>query len=614
MKICIIAQYAYGALKGEEYGHIGGVERQTALMSEWLCSRGHQLSIITWNEGGADVEIVNGVKIITLCKVTDGLPFLRFFIPRWTSLITALRDANAELYYHNCAEYVTGQIALWCKINNRSFIYTVASDADCEISLLKMKTKRDQLFFLYGLRGADKIICQTSKQKKLLEKNFNLQAKIIAMPGTPANGEAVAEHQYNQRKVIWVGRIQAVKRMEWLIDIAEKLPQVNFEVIGPNDHNHSYTEKILPEANKVGNIKFRGKISRKDMPEIYKNATLLLNTSIYEGFPNTYLEAWSYGVPTVCSIDPPVKDRLVDALEALISDKNKWQQCSVNSINYCKENHSINRVLKKFECEFLEFSCQQKTQRHFNQQSQKWSEYYNEEAISIAHLELQARAMFALGYLKAANLSHHDVLIDVGCGTGDGADLFQKNINCKTYGIDFASEMISKSNSKLNKKICFQVGDATKLPFNDKFASSITSLGTLEYIPDHKDAMSEFHRILKTNGQCILSVPNKHSIFRKLRSMGTKVIMPLKKLLRLETHDNGYHKQWLLNELVDELLKSGFQVTNVNFFSYGFLNPKLISAKINLTLYHYLNFKINSQGKLAKYLAHSIIINAKKMK
>ena len=36
MKICIVANNAYGALTGEESGHIGGVERQTALLSEWL--------------------------------------------------------------------------------------------------------------------------------------------------------------------------------------------------------------------------------------------------------------------------------------------------------------------------------------------------------------------------------------------------------------------------------------------------------------------------------------------------------------------------------------------------------------------------------------------------
>ena len=52
MKICIVAHYAYGALTGEGSGHIGGVERQTALLSEWLVNNGHDVTVITWDEGG----------------------------------------------------------------------------------------------------------------------------------------------------------------------------------------------------------------------------------------------------------------------------------------------------------------------------------------------------------------------------------------------------------------------------------------------------------------------------------------------------------------------------------------------------------------------------------
>ena len=67
MKICIIAHRAYGALTGEEHGHIGGVERQTALLANWLVKRGHEVSVITWHEHGADLEYVDDIKIIKLC-------------------------------------------------------------------------------------------------------------------------------------------------------------------------------------------------------------------------------------------------------------------------------------------------------------------------------------------------------------------------------------------------------------------------------------------------------------------------------------------------------------------------------------------------------------------
>jgi glycosyltransferase involved in cell wall biosynthesis/SAM-dependent methyltransferase len=625
MKICIVAHYAYGALTGEESGHIGGVERQTALLSEWLAANGHEVIVITWDEGGSHPEIIKNIKIMKLCKITDGFPLIRFFTPRWYSLIKALKQSDADLYYHNCAEYVTGQIALWAKMNNKPFIYTVASDADCEAHLPKLQTKRDRLLFLYGLRNANKIICQTNKQKKMLAKNYNLVSQVIPMPGTPAKGRPDSEHQFNQRKVIWVGRIQTVKRIEWLIDIAEKLPDVSFEVIGPNNHNYEYTENILPRASKVTNIKFLGKICRDEMPNIYKNATLLLNTSIYEGFPNTFLEAWSYGVPTVCSVDPDdiinshnlgyatiIQEELTEALKKLVNNRQQWKQCSLNSIRYYTKNHSLDQVQRKFEQEFLAFSYEKKTQKYFNQKSKRWGEYYNSKANSISHLDLQTRVEYAIKYLSSSTMTSKDVLVDVGCGTGNGTVAFRKKIGCITYGVDFANEMIKKAKSQHVENIYFQVADASKLPFENKLASSLVSLGTLEYIPNYQDALNEFNRVLKSNGQLIFSVPNKHSLFRKLRNIGKKLIRPIQRLRNKSIDEQEYHKQWYPTELTNELVGCGFAINESNFFTYGFLNPKLVHTKANIKLCCLLNKKIKNTSVFAKYLAHSIIVNANK--
>ncbi len=625
MKICIVANYAYGALTGEESGHIGGVERQTALLSEWLSKRGHKVTVITWDEGGAPIEYINKIKIIKLCKVSDGLPFLRFFTPRWTSLISALKTADADIYYHNCAEYITGQVSLWCQLNKKPFIYTIASDADCEINLPKLKTKRDRVLFLYGLRNANEIICQTNKQKQMLLSNHNLPSKVIAMPGTPAIGTPNKEHQFKKQKVIWVGRIQSVKRLEWLIDIALQLPEVNFEVVGPYNHNYEYTRDLLPRIDKLNNVKLLGKIARKNMPDVYKNATILLNTSIYEGFPNTYIEAWNYGVPTVCSIDPDnvinnfnlgysskEQSDLTKAIKDLLSNKNKWKKCSSNSIKYSQTHHSINMIQEKFEKEFLAFSYTIKTQNYFNLQSKKWSKYYSNKSNSISHIDIQTRVNYATNYLPIPS-SNNNILIDVGCGTGNGTNAFHNKMQCVAYGIDFAEEMVIESKQNYGKNITFQVANATNLPFNNQFASHLVSLGTLEYIPQYKDALNEFCRVLKNNGQLILSVPNKHSLFRKLRVFGKKITRPIKKIRNKKQYEQEYHKLWTQKRLSKELNDSGFYIIDITYFTYGFLNPKLVHNKANIKLCYFLNKHLAKTNILTKYLAHSIIVCAKKI-
>ena len=413
MKICIVSHHDYGALTGENHGHIGGVERQTALLSQWLTQQGHTVSIITWDEGGDKIEFINGIEIIKLCSVKDGLPSLRFFHPRWTSLLSALKQADAEVYYHNCAEYFTGQIALWCKMNKRAFIYSVASDADCQLSPQKSWSLRDKYFFQFGLKLANEIICQTYSQKIMLANNFNLAANVIPMPGTPPIGQANKQTQFEQQKIIWVGRVQTVKRLEWFIDIAIALPQYHFEVIGPMDHNRDYVDSILPRTNDVKNLQFKGKLNREQMVDVYKNASLLCSTSIYEGFPNTYLEAWSYGLPLVCTVDPDDivnnhelgysskhKQELISAIVKLLSDSKQWHKCAKNSFNYYQSHHEMNAVQTRFENTFLKYADMNNIQDHFNKQSKSWSDYYTLPAQSISQLDLQVRTHIASQYIK----------------------------------------------------------------------------------------------------------------------------------------------------------------------------------------------------------------------
>lgn len=628
MKICIVAHYAYGALTGEGSGHIGGVERQTALLSEWLVNNGHDVTVITWDEGGEKVQVVNKIKIIKLCNVEDGFPILRFFTPRWSSLVKALKQADAELYYHNCAEYVTGQVAFWAKTNNKAFIYTVASDADCEKSFPKLQTKRDRFLFLYGLKNANQIICQTYKQLELLKNNFQLDSKVIPMPSTPPQGQAIPEQQFSAKKIIWVGRIQQVKRIEWLIDIAEALPHISFEVVGPDNHNPKYTDNILPRADALKNIKFLGKISRENMPSVYKGASALLNTSFYEGFPNTFLEAWSYGVPVISTVDPDnvitnnqlgfsssEQQQLITAIKDLLDDQNYWLQCSQNSYQYYLKNHEMEMVQKQFEKEFLKLSYNARTQQHFNEMSINWADYYNHKGSSISHLDLQVRSKFASQYLDSIQLCKENTLIDVGCGTGDATRIFQKITGAKILGVDFAEEMINHAKNLESHNINFQVADATSLPFYSESVEALVSLGTVEYIPQYQRAFSEFNRVIKGNGKLILSVPNQHSIFRKLRTFGKKIVRPIKRVFSTSNHvtEQEYHKQWKVDELFNDLEKNGFLIQNINYFSYGFLNPKLVNMRLNISLCEKLNDKLMSQSFLAKYLAHSTIVLANKI-
>lgn len=626
MKICIVANNAYGALTGEESGHIGGVERQTALLSEWLAANGHEVIVITWDEGGVPVEIVNGIKIIKLCKVTDGLPVIRFFTPRWTSLVSALKEADAEVYYHNCAEYVTGQIAMWCKLHHKPFIYSVASDADCDMDLPNLKSKREEYLFRYGLTHANLVISQTQKQKQLLEQNYALDAQVINMPGMPPNPleNFKREALFNKQKVIWVGRLHKVKRVEWLLDIAEKSPEISFEVIGPEGDT---SIQILQRLKNSQNITYLGKVSRADMPSIYQNSSILCCTSVYEGFPNTYLEAWSYGVPVITTIDPDDiikthnmgyhvtdKEHFSTHINLLLKDPIHWDKTSLNCQKYYLQNHEQGKVMKQFEQAFLSVGCQ-RIGKHFDRQSEKWSDYYQNNAKSIAHLDLQQRLLYCQKMLaqiaKQEKAAH---LLDLGCGSGDSFTAIKSTGDWQIEGVDISMKMIKKA-QKQHPEINLKIANASSLPFEKDRFQTVISLGVLEYIEGYPLVISEVKRILQAQGHFVVSIPNKQSIFRKLRKLENLFVKPFKKISLLNKKQKKdpfiLHQQWSQKTFSKSLTSQGFAIESIEYCTYAFLSPKLESSAFNVHLSKWLHNRLRRNPNIKRFLANTIIIHAR---
>lgn len=368
-RICLVSHAAYGAMKGGDNGQLGGVEKQTSLMARWFAARGYDTSLVTWQEGAGADETIDGVRILKTCRSAAGIPGVRFFHPRWTSLNGALTRADADLYYHNCGECVTGQVALWCRSNHRKFIYSVASDLDCYAHLPAMTNLRESLLYRYGLRHADAVIVQTNKQREMLDRNFKVPSTVVPMP-SPGPSDAIYNPPLPRNpecfSVLWVGRIAPVKRFEILLDVASALPTFTFEVIGVSDIDDNYSQTLLRKAADMKNVLLHGRVPREQMGQYYQRAGLLCCTSSDEGFPNTFLEAWSHGIPVVSTVDPDslIKQRqlgiaahdcasIVESIRTLTSAPDAWTRMSSNAREYYAANHAVNRVLPEFERIFL---------------------------------------------------------------------------------------------------------------------------------------------------------------------------------------------------------------------------------------------------------------------
>jgi glycosyltransferase involved in cell wall biosynthesis len=362
--ICFVAHYAYGAMAGGHRGHIGGVERQTSLMARWFAGRGYTVSMLTCDEGQKDETVIDGVRILTMYRAGSGIRGLRFIWPKWTALNAAMNRADADLYYQNCAECVTGQTASWCLRHDRKFVFSVANDPDCDKRLPDLHTRHERVLYRYGLRAAHQIIVQTRRQQEMMRDSFGRDSAVLPMPcpGPSEDEYAKSGHcDHRSRRVLWIGRICEQKRPDRLLDLADACPDISFDFVGPA-MDSEYSRRICTRAEATRNVVWHGPASRERVSEFFRNARVLCCTSDYEGFPNTFLEAWSHGLPIVSTFDPDntilergvgrVAKNLAElsaGLRSLLDQPDSWQHASHVAREYYVQNHSMDIAMQRFE-------------------------------------------------------------------------------------------------------------------------------------------------------------------------------------------------------------------------------------------------------------------------
>ncbi|MFI5169471.1 MAG: glycosyltransferase family 4 protein [Vicinamibacterales bacterium] len=363
-RVCFVAHNAFGELAGVDTGHAGGIERQQAMMARWLSGRDFDVDMVTWNEGQADGSSHRGVRVLTLCRRDAGLPGLRFVHPRWTSLHSALGRAAADVYYYNCGDMGLGQLGLWCRRKRAKLVYSVASEPDCDPRLPRLRDLRERVLYRYGLRRASRVITQTHRQQRLLREGFGVESVVLPMPcGFPVEPRdpGSAPDPGGVGRVLWVGRFSAEKRLEWLLDLAVRHPKILFDVVGAPNSESPDSRALASRAAGCANVTLHGRRPLHALPGFYDRAHVLCCTSSYEGFPNTFLEAWSRGLPVLTTFDPDdvvrthglgwtaqTLDGLSDCLTSLLADPDGWRARSEAAVRYYREHHELDRAMGRF--------------------------------------------------------------------------------------------------------------------------------------------------------------------------------------------------------------------------------------------------------------------------
>jgi glycosyltransferase involved in cell wall biosynthesis len=362
--VCFVAPTTWPIFSGARgIPVIGGAELQQSVIARALERRGLRVSMISLDYGQRDGTVLDGVTIRNMHKPDEGIPVLRFLHPRLTSLWSAMKRVDADVYYQRTATSLTAFVAQFCRRHGKRSIYAGASDVDFIPGRQDITFARDRWLFERGLRTVDRIVVQNPNQQESLRANYGRESAIVPNCFTaPAGARAD-----RAGCVLWVATVRPQKRPELLLEIARRLPQYRFVMIGGSDPGYrgeEYARSIREAAAREPNVEFRGFMPFEEADREFSNARLVVNTSSYEGFPNTFLQAWSRGVPTVAFVDTgsridgqPAYDIVGDVSEAtlrverMMRDDLAWQHASQRALEHFREHHSVEAVVGLYERE-----------------------------------------------------------------------------------------------------------------------------------------------------------------------------------------------------------------------------------------------------------------------
>ena len=129
-------------------------------------------------------------------------------------------------------------------------------------------------------------------------------------------------------------------------------------MVGTIDDDPQWVTEIELGIQKCTNISYLGMISQEEVNALLAKASILVNTSYYEGFSNTFIQAWMRRVSVISLyVDPDrllssrglgrvsrTEDQLFEDTQALLNDSDSRDRLGKACQSYALKYHSEENV------------------------------------------------------------------------------------------------------------------------------------------------------------------------------------------------------------------------------------------------------------------------------
>ena len=169
-----------------------------------------------------------------------------------------------------------------------------------------------------------------------------------------------------KKQIIFLGRLEAQKRCWLFCEVAKRMPEYEFYVLGqffryPEDNKRMMSPYMNGD---IPNLHFVGHVDGNEKAKLLKESRLLLSTAIWEGIPISWLEALSYGTILVSDLEREELagkfgkfvgeisgdgfdgvDKFIPAIRELMENDKLYIANATAAIEYIRNRHNIPRFI-----------------------------------------------------------------------------------------------------------------------------------------------------------------------------------------------------------------------------------------------------------------------------
>ncbi len=291
MHVCLVATELFA------WGRLGGFGAATRAIGRGLAKRGIRVSVaVPLGEGQKAIEELDGMEV-------HGFPLTRY---PFTAGI--YRRIDADVYHSEEPSWGT-RLALDAVPWARHIATSQNPKTRFDWSLVERHyPTRRRIYNRIAspavdacVRRLDAVYCQA---RYIIPKTRAIYG-LPRDPGFLPNPVKVPEgvKKADDPMVCFLGRFDAEKRPEEFFELARRFPDVRFVAAG-RAHDAKRDEELRRSYSGVGNLELPGFLDGAEKERLLADSWVLVNTSVSECLPVSFLEASAHGCAILSPHDP----------------------------------------------------------------------------------------------------------------------------------------------------------------------------------------------------------------------------------------------------------------------------------------------------------------------